>query len=104
MPERYWVPTSFPWRMPWVGSWAHALGGIMRLPEDPQQTAVIDAFRIEHHPHHFVVAGLSRTNLLIGGIGRVTTGIAHGRDMNAGQFPEANMAWPKPSGNGGMSP
>ena len=21
MPERYWVPTSLPWRMPWVGSW-----------------------------------------------------------------------------------
>ena len=20
MPERYWVPTSLPWRMPWVGS------------------------------------------------------------------------------------
>jgi len=19
--ERYWVPTSLPWRMPWVGSW-----------------------------------------------------------------------------------
>jgi hypothetical protein len=21
MAERYWVPTSLPWRMPWVGSW-----------------------------------------------------------------------------------
>ena len=21
MPERYCVPTSLPWRMPWVGSW-----------------------------------------------------------------------------------
>ena len=21
MPDRYWVPTSLPWRMPWVGSW-----------------------------------------------------------------------------------
>jgi hypothetical protein len=21
-PERDWVPTSLPWRMPWVGSWA----------------------------------------------------------------------------------
>src|SRR5207302_1962422 len=20
--ERYWVPASFPWRMPWVGSWS----------------------------------------------------------------------------------
>jgi hypothetical protein len=21
MAERYWVPASLPWRMPWVGSW-----------------------------------------------------------------------------------
>ena len=21
MAERYWVPMSLPWRMPWVGSW-----------------------------------------------------------------------------------
>ena len=49
----------------------------------------------EDHPHHLVVAGAPGAHLLVGGVGGVAAGIAHGRGPDARHLPEAPFRPPE---------
>src|SRR6266571_35197 len=55
------------------------LRGIMRLPENVQQLFVAYLGRIKRHLHHFRVSRFIRAHILVSGVFRVATAIAHGR-------------------------
>ena len=74
---------------------AHALGGVMGLPEMGQQLRVADGGRVEDHQHHFVVAGLSAADFLVAGVGGGASGVADRSAEHPGQFPEAALGTPE---------
>src|SRR5581483_2908629 len=51
-----------------IPSLAHALRGIVRLPEHLEQILVADLRGIVNHAHHLRVSCLAGTNLLVGGV------------------------------------
>src|SRR5215472_13564837 len=66
----------------------HALGGVVRLPEIPEQLGVADLRRIEHHAHGLRVPGTARADLLICRVRGESSLIADcGRD-DSGDLPE----------------
>ena len=60
----------------------------MTLPEDPEHLPVAGDHGIEDDADHLGVAGQSRADLLVEGIGRVAPGIAGGRAVNARRLPD----------------
>ena len=66
----------------------------MFLPENPQNGLQIDHHRVIDHKNSLGMAGLSRTDLLIGGIGGQASGIADG-GVNALQLPEQSLGTPE---------
>ena len=74
---------------------AHALGGVMRLPEDLEQRGVGDQRGLKREPHDFVMPGHARADLFIVRIGRITAGIARRGRVNTRQFPEAPFRAPE---------
>ena len=74
---------------------AHALGGVVALPEHLEQLVDGDDLGIEHDQHGLGVAGAARAGLLVGGVGRDATGVAHGGDPHAGDRPEGPLGPPE---------
>src|SRR5438876_414047 len=62
---------------------AHALGGIVALPERLQQVFIGDPLRVIDHYHDLVVAGLAAADLVVRRIGSMAGGIADGGDVDA---------------------
>src|SRR5690606_10070231 len=62
---------------------AHALGGVVALPEDLEQVGVGDAVGVEDHPYGLGVAGEAAADLLVGGVGGVAARVADGRGDDA---------------------
>ena len=62
MPERYWVPD--------VVALAHALGGVVALPEQPQQLLVGDLLGANTTSTTSLWPGAPGADLLVGGVGR----------------------------------
>ena len=103
MPDRYWVPASLPWRMPWVGSWC--------FQKICSSSVVTCSRRIEHHQHDLVMAGHSRADLVVGRIWRVSAGVSDRRRHDSchaprtharrpGNSPSRTSAISVPAGNG----
>ena len=67
----------------------------MRLKEDTKQRRIRCQRGVVDHQHHFIVAGQSRTHLLVGGIGRVTCGVPYSTCVNAFQRPETSFCTPE---------
>src|SRR6185436_10167306 len=75
---------------------AHALRGVMALPERLEQALIGDLLGIVDHQHNLVVAGPAGAHLLVGRIWRGSTGIADGGGVNAiPQFPELAFGAPE---------
>ena len=74
---------------------AHALGGIVALPEHPQQGWVVDAPRIEHHQRHFRMPRATGAHFVIARIGRVASGVTHRRGVNPGPLPKQALDTPE---------
>ena len=87
MAERYCVPD--------VVALAHALGGVVALPEDAQHLLVARLGRVEHHQHGLGVAGAAAADLLVGGVGREAAGVADGGGPDALGLPELALRAPE---------
>src|SRR5215204_91896 len=88
MPERYWVPTSLPWRIPCLGSW---LSQKVR-----KQLLVGDALRVEDHEHDLVVAGAAGAHLLVGRVRCRPASVADGGHEHAvAELPELPLRPPE---------
>ena len=74
---------------------AHALGGVVTLPEDPQDVLEGDLFRAIDDAYNFVVPGQAAADFLIGGIGCRARRITHGGDVHARQAPEQALRSPE---------
>ncbi|MCY1442681.1 hypothetical protein D9M71_590600 [compost metagenome] len=67
----------------------------MQFPEHRQQLFVADLVLVEHHQHHFGVAGQARADFFVGRVGGEAAGIAdHGAD-HAFTLPEAPLGTPE---------
>ena len=67
----------------------------MALPEAAEQLVVGDVGGSVHHQHHLVVPGAPGAHLLVGGVGRVPAGVAHGRGVHAVRLPEVALGAPE---------
>src|SRR5450756_636724 len=74
----------------------HALGRIVTFPERLEQLVVGGLVGIEHHQHHFGMAGAARANLLVSGVGGVAASVAYrsGEDAIA-ELPEFTLRAPE---------
>src|SRR3569623_415731 len=68
-----------------IGALAVQRGWIVVIPENIEQFAVADAFRIKRDFHHFGVAGRVGTHLFIGGVLHLAARITDPRRTHAGQ-------------------
>ncbi len=75
----------------------HSLGRIVTFPEHFQQSFQTGFGSIKNDFDDFVMAGLTRTNLFIGGIGGVARAVTHCGGIDAGLRPEALFRAPKTS-------
>ena len=67
----------------------------MGLPEHLEEFFVAHHLGIEHDQHHLVVPGHARTHFPVGGIGRHSPGVAHGRGVDAVELPETALRPPE---------
>ena len=74
---------------------AHALGGIVRLPEDAQQIVVADLAGVEDDLHDFGVASLRGADLLVARVRRVAAGVADRGGVDPWQLPEDLLSAPE---------
>jgi hypothetical protein len=75
---------------------AHALRGVVALPEGLEQRLVADLRRVEYDQHHLVVAGAARAYLLVGRVWRDARGIAHRRHPDPlAHLPELALGTPE---------
>mmetsp|Transcript_34563 Transcript_34563/g.73637 ORF Transcript_34563/g.73637 Transcript_34563/m.73637 type:complete len:331 (+) Transcript_34563:13-1005(+) len=81
-----------------IVSLSHVLRGIVALPEHPQDVHVRNLLGIVHHPEPLRVPRHARARLVVGGIGRVSRAVSHGRGVDAlGQAPDGLLAPPEAS-------
>src|SRR5262245_17087688 len=80
---------------PDVVALAHALGRIVVLPEDAQHLLVAGLGRVEHDEDGLGVPGAPRADLLVGGVGRDATGVAHRGGVDAIGLPELALRTPE---------
>src|SRR6185437_17016980 len=73
----------------------HPLRRVVVLPEHAQELVVADALRIEHHLHHFGVAGETRADLAVGRVRRGPARVADGGAEDALLFPELALGAPE---------
>lgn len=74
---------------------AHPLSRIVLLEEDLQKIVERDALWIEDNQHDLGVAGSPAAYLLVGGMGRDSARVSHGRRDDAGQVPEQALGSPE---------
>src|SRR6516162_6379473 len=74
---------------------AHALRGVMRLPEHLEQLRVGDLARVEDDPHRLRVAGHTGAYLFVGRVGRVAALVAHRGGDHARYLPERALLTPE---------
>src|SRR5690606_26920845 len=73
------------------------VGGIHVAPEPIQQLSVADLVRIIDYLHRFGVAGGTAGDLLIGGVGLVTAGVATDGLADTVEFLEVRLGAPETS-------
>lgn len=74
---------------------AHALGGIVRLPKDPQQGLIRDRERIKDNEDDFIVSRHSRADLVVSGVGCDPCGVSDSGGVDALLRPELAFGSPK---------
>ena len=87
--ERYWVPTSLPWRLSWVGSWVAKM--------DVEDVVIGDLVRIEGHPDRLGMAGVAAADLAIGRVVDMAADIAALDRADADQILEHRLGAPEAS-------
>src|SRR5262249_14811551 len=80
---------------PDVVALAHALGRIVRLPEDPEQLLVAHGTGIEDDQHHLGVSGPAAAHLLVRRVRREAARVAGGRRVDALRLPELPLRAPE---------
>ena len=78
-----------------VGALAHALRGVVPLPEQLQQVLVAGLGGVVGDEHDLGVAGAGAADLLVGGVGRRAAGVAHRGRVDAVGFPEDPLGAPE---------
>jgi len=73
----------------------HALRGIVAFPEGLQQLAVRQLRRVKDHTDPFGMTGSTAADLFVGGMGRVTAGIADRSRQHARNLPKESLGTPK---------
>ncbi|MNN49131.1 hypothetical protein D3C81_1636400 [compost metagenome] len=73
----------------------HALGRVMVLPERAQHGLQRDLRRVEHHPHHFGMAGEPGADFLVARVRRDAALVAHRCGHHARQLPELALGAPE---------
>ena len=81
------MPTSFPWRIPCVGS--------CPSQKIAQHLLVARARRVEDGEHGLGVTGAARARLLVGRVRREAAGVADGGRVDAGRLPEEALGAPE---------
>ena len=76
---------------------AHALCGVMALPEELEEVLEADDLGIEDYEHDFSVAGISGADRLIGRIRCCAAGIADRGGVHAIGFPKETLGAPETS-------
>ena len=74
---------------------AHALGGVVHLPEHLQQLLIRRHRRVVHHQHHLVVAGAPGAHLLVGGVGGHAPRVADRGGVHPLHLPEEPLGAPE---------
>src|ERR1041385_6077558 len=74
---------------------AHALRGVVLLPERLEQVAVGDAAGVVDHAHGLGVAGAARAHFLVRGVGRGASLVADGGGEHAIALPELALGAPE---------
>ena len=87
MAERYWVPTSLPWRMPWVGSWFS------------QKSRSISSYEVLVGSKTTSTASVwpvcAAAHLFVGRVRGEAAGVAHRRRVDARRLPEHLLGAPE---------
>jgi hypothetical protein len=73
---------------------AHALRRVVRFPEHLEEVAIGHHVGLKDHHHRLGMAGHAAAHLLIGGIGRDPSHVAHRGDPNARNLPEPSLGAP----------
>src|SRR5579859_753731 len=74
---------------------AHALGGVVRLPEDLEQVSVGYPGRVEDDPDGLGVTGAAGADFLVGRVGGEATLVADGGGDDARGLPELSLRAPE---------
>ena len=74
---------------------AHALGGIVLIPEALKQRLKGDHLWIEHHDHHLGVPRTAAAHFLVGGVRRNAPLVAHGSAIDPLELPEQTLRAPE---------
>src|SRR4029079_4788083 len=74
---------------------AHALRGVVALPEDAEQVLVADLRGVEHDAHDFRVPRAPRADLAVRRVGRRASSVADGRAHHPGNGPESLLGPPE---------
>jgi hypothetical protein len=85
--ERYWLPTSLPWRFGVVGSWM--------AKKALQQRAVVDHGGIEAHLDHLGVTGIAAADAAVIRVPHLPAGIAGDYRRDAGQLHKGGFQAPE---------
>src|ERR1039458_9040269 len=78
-----------------VGTLAHCLGGVVGLPEDPQQLRVGDLLRVVDHQHGLSIAGAAAADLLVARVGTDPAAVTDRGGVNPRQLPKVPLGTPE---------